>query len=944
MARTIGVVSLAALLIALVPATAVAQSKPSPGNPSEPQRPALIVESASISSVSPDPLRVGARFSVTVKIATLGSVTGDQLRKILQVHINAVPATLSDAAASAQDMLLPNPTEITLFGDVPAGIVDGYSESNVPTATLSVVSTLEGRQIASAPAKVAPQRDAATAYDRALAIVTSPWLYAAWLLIAIPIGLYLRQRRIAALRISELEAAVQLERHRLNTLATAESKAPEIVGPEHVTLPDDVIAALKSGELVIVTGASASVVAGLPSSRALWLGVLDEVADAIPAGSREQLQSMIAGDLETVVEPLLSYVGRERLVKTLTKLLSTPSAPSRLHHLFAQLPVQVFIDLNWDNLMHEALPKASLLVPKRSEAASQSLRAGQLSLIKPFGELREHETVALTYREMRRILSQSPDLERSLATLFAQRTLLFVGVSLKGLEAILSNLAPELEGGGQRHFALVPADAGNDIWEAGLGRRYGVRLVPYRPTPDHSELVSAIETLGASVVETASESPTARAERQASMAARLTHVDLTAIGVFRSLHIDFTPGWTLLLGDNGGGKSTILKSIAFALAGNDERTAAPAARLLRTGFNEGSIAVGLGSTRLVSTLMRDGPAVRVRAPQITPLQGGQVLVLAFPALRGVSMKSPSGPRPIPAADPSVSDIAPLLEGGVDSRLDNLKQWVVNIVLRAEADPQGRDAQMLKTFSKLIADMVPGGGFKFGRVDRKNFQVLLETQHGEVPFDAVSQGMSAILNWIGILLQRLYDVHGKHAEPEKGSAILLIDEIDAHLHPKWQRQLVSLTRNHFPNVQVIASSHSPLLAGAVERSELRVVARDYATGEIRADLPLEDLAGQKAEDILVSSMFALPTTRSVEAEETIRRYFELRQKDELHGKERSEFGTLKAKFEALNYGPTIAQKEQLDQLESQLSAELSHMPPDAIKAVNQLLQGRKSGDA
>jgi hypothetical protein len=63
-------------------------------------------------------------------------------------------------------------------------------------------------------------------------------------------------------------------------------------------------------------------------------------------------------------------------------------------------------------------------------------------------------------------------------------------------------------------------------------------------------------------------------------------------------------------------------------------------------------------------------------------------------------------------------VLPLLDGLVDTRLDDLKQWLVNVVLRAESDPDGRDAQMLKTFERIVHDMVRGGGLKFGAVDRK----------------------------------------------------------------------------------------------------------------------------------------------------------------------------------------------------------------------------------
>jgi len=98
-------------------------------------------------------------------------------------------------------------------------------------------------------------------------------------------------------------------------------------------------------------------------------------------------------------------------------------------------------------------------------------------------------------------------------------------------------------------------------------------------------------------------------------------------------------------------------------------------------------------------------------------------VLAFPALRGVSTSQVRGPTKLAAADPSVDDVAPLLEGVVDSRLDNLQQWVVNTALRAEKDPAGRETGMLRTFERLVAEMVPGAALALhgstGRLGRSS---------------------------------------------------------------------------------------------------------------------------------------------------------------------------------------------------------------------------------
>jgi energy-coupling factor transporter ATP-binding protein EcfA2 len=526
-------------------------------------------------------------------------------------------------------------------------------------------------------------------------------------------------------------------------------------------------------------------------------------------------------------------------------------------------------------------------------------------------------------------------LQRSIAALFSSQTLLFVGMSLKGINEFLSSLPAEVEGGSHTHYALVPMDANAELWQAGLGRKYGIEIIEFLPSEDFREVPDAIAALNASV-----RTGTPEQIKELSQAsAKLSYVQLKSIGIFKELSVDLAPGWTLLLGNNGGGKSTILRAIALALSGSDPRLPALSGRLLRSGESLGVIEIGVGTGHIVTHLVRDDKLVKVSSPQTTLLQSGQMLVLAFPALRGVVTTQSHGPTNEAASNPSVDDVLPLLQGMVDSRLNNLQQWLVNAVLRAETNPGGRDSQLLATFNSLIAEMVPGGRIKFSQLDRTTWTVYFSIDEVNVPFDGISQGMSSILNWVGVLLQRLYDVYPNSQVPENEAALVLIDEIDAHLHPIWQRQLVTLTRKKFPNVQVVASSHSPFLAGAVSREELRIVERDATTDQIRATMPAEDLSGQKVEDILTSSLFSLTTTRSPDAEQEIKRYFELFEKPSgsLKREEEVELKELRERLEGLNYGPTLKQRKVNEQIKADIDAQLKTLSPEAIATMQVMLR-------
>ena len=243
-----------------------------------------------------------------------------------------------------------------------------------------------------------------------------------------------------------------------------------------------------------------------------------------------------------------------------------------------------------------------------------------------------------------------------------------------------------------------------------------------------------------------------------------------------------------------------------------------------------------------------------------------------------------------------------------------------------------ETKMLATLRNLVHDLVPDRDVSLDHIDTTTWAIWLKTSDGEVELDAISQGMSSILNWVGVLLRRLYDVYPRSQEPEKERALVLVDEIDAHLHPSWQRRLVDITRRFFPNVQIVATSHSPLLAGAVKREELRIVERDCVSGKMVVSPAREDLEGQRVEDILISSLFALDTTRSPGAERDIKAFIALFEKRVQSESDREAMKDLSERMVQLNFGTppgSSATAEPAADPVAQMAVELDSLSEEAV---------------
>ena len=98
-----------------------------------------------------------------------------------------------------------------------------------------------------------------------------------------------------------------------------------------------------------------------------------------------------------------------------------------------------------------------------------------------------------------------------------------------------------------------------------------------------------------------------------------------------------------------------------------------------------------------------------------------------------------------------------------------------------------------------------------------------------------------------------------------SGIVLIDEIDLHLHPAWQRMVLPTLSKAFPNLQFIVTSHSPLVASAARAKNIFVT--DTAPDGTATIKQIEERSfGRGADQLLLSSYFGLNTARSPQLEE------------------------------------------------------------------------------
>ncbi|MGB0931248.1 MAG: AAA family ATPase, partial [Chitinophagales bacterium] len=145
----------------------------------------------------------------------------------------------------------------------------------------------------------------------------------------------------------------------------------------------------------------------------------------------------------------------------------------------------------------------------------------------------------------------------------------------------------------------------------------------------------------------------------------------------------------------------------------------------------------------------------------------------------------------------------------------------------------------------------------------------------IQVNQMSAGEKGLLSLVADIVRRLILANSDMENPLEGNGIVLIDEIDLHLHPKWQRNIVPKLRKIFPNIQFVVTTHSPVVLGAVSKDVFIGKENVRLIHNFKAYIPSSSPQGRTVNDILEEVM---QTPKRDEQIETLsREYFRLIQK-------------------------------------------------------------------
>lgn len=394
---------------------------------------------------------------------------------------------------------------------------------------------------------------------------------------------------------------------------------------------------------------------------------------------------------------------------------------------------------------------------------------------------------------------------------------------------------------------------------------------------------------------------------------KVTRLRLSNIRCFQELILELNGQSALLVGDNGDGKSTVLRSLAMGLC--DDSSASALFRDLygesvRRHCNYGTIDVELKdrsgrfrtTTKITSLRRFEGVQQSVfRLHHRTPPT--ELTQANFPWERIFAAGYGPGIRVQGTTDYdyylTVDALYPLFV--YDTRLQN-PELVIRRLVGSGPVPADSESilSVLKHLLRFLLQLERKDSVQLTRTG-----ISVRTNRTLYPLSSLGDGYRSTITWVLDLVSWWY-LRGSD-DPTNLEGVVLIDEIEQHLHPRWQRNIMQLLTRSFPRVQFLATTHSPLVASGCEG----IPVHRLSGGEHSVKSPF----GWRAEDVY--QMMGLTTSRARSfTQEVVEEYQRLdhkRLRGSLSATEAAHLGELRERLATLPAGDPLRLATELENL-------------------------------
>ncbi len=419
----------------------------------------------------------------------------------------------------------------------------------------------------------------------------------------------------------------------------------------------------------------------------------------------------------------------------------------------------------------------------------------------------------------------------------------------------------------------------------------------------------------------------------------LTVENVRSFGAAQSLDLSDGQGrpaqWVILLGDNGSGKTTLLQSLAAMvprpLQLNRNSPDAPHGThfvsdiFLNSGITEkyrNFLRVGAGRFK-ISAQLATGLRIQARNAQFRP----HSVSVDIDTLGGSSAESfPSGlelfsvygygaTRRIGTASLSETGDSDPCATLFDENcaLLNAEEWLLQADYAAAKSNDQIAAQRRDRIKNILIRLLPDvTDLRIETSAGKTAFVEALTPFGWVKVRSLSSGYRSVVAWMVDLASRLFERYPNSQDPLAEPAVVLVDQIDLLLHPKWKRELVQTLTTIFQNTQFIVTAHSPLIVQAATEAKIVLLRRegDHVVIDNRPD----SVRGWRLDQIISSDLFENLGTRDPKTEEFLKQRKDILTKPALSEDDKNALHKIDEAIGVLRFGENAEQNRAMEIIE------------------------------
>jgi len=399
--------------------------------------------------------------------------------------------------------------------------------------------------------------------------------------------------------------------------------------------------------------------------------------------------------------------------------------------------------------------------------------------------------------------------------------------------------------------------------------------------------------------------------------------------------------WTVILGDNGTGKTSLLRKLVDMVPRldqppltDDKGNSLASVQPFLSGGPDGLSEIKIGSQSATfcaaygyGALLRDvgqrfesvscdaeryaDTSSSLGKLSLTTAPIDKMVLFAYGANRPIGSGSLSEYHSDGTRSLTVEN-SPLMPA---------EEWLLqqDLLVRHESGDAQVAKQRLGTVIGLLKDLLPEDDIwdiTFKAIDlssaRQRIAVHVKTPYGEVQLRALSLGYRTLMAWMIDLAVQLFARYPASQQPLHEPAVVLVDEIDLHLHPKWQRQLFAGLSAKFPNVQFIVTAHSPLIVQAAGAdANIVVLQRPEGASYVEIACQPNQIRFWRLDQLLTSDLFGLPSARPPEFDKLYARKEALLGQAKLTAKEQAELAKIEARLRQEDHTESSAEARYLD---------------------------------